>query len=83
MINVYFPLKGKGDILGAISLKEKDETGIYIWRTYNIIQITETVVLFQRNNGIEFCTSNGTYDHEMGKIKVRYIENTLLNINIQ
>ena len=83
MIDVYFMLKGKGECVGGISLREKHPNmKINIWETYKVYPITEKTVLFQKNDN-EFCTVNGTYNHEMGLIKVNVINNEWLNINVK
>ena len=83
MIDVYFMLKGKGECVGGISLKEKHPNmKINIWETYKVYPITENTVLFKKNDN-EFCTSNGTYNHEMGKISIRYINDEWININVK
>ena len=83
MIDVYFMLKNKGDYVGGISLKEKHPTmGINIWETYKIYPITDKTVLFKKKDN-EFCTVNGTYQHEMGQIEVKYINDEWININVK
>lgn len=87
MTDVYFMLKEDGECVGGISLKEKHPTmKINIWQTYKVYPITEKTVLFKRKDN-EFCTINGKYNHEMGEIKIRYIEGIMgdkwVNINIK
>ena len=83
MIDVYFMLKGNGECVGGVSLREKHPTmGINIWETYKVYPITEKTVLFRQTDN-EFCTVNGTYQHEMGKISIRYINNEWININVR
>ena len=88
MIDVYFIIDGKErDCVGGISLKERHPNmHIDIWTTYKVYPITEKTILFRKNDG-EFCTTNGTYEHEMGTIKVKTIQGTIgekwLNINIR
>lgn len=83
MIDVYFMLKGKGECVGGISLKEKHPNmKINIWETYKVYPVTEKTVLFKKKDN-EFCTSNGIYNHEMGIITIRYINDEWLNINIK
>lgn len=89
MIDVYFMMDGKdkGDCVGGVSLKEIHPTmQIDIWTTYKVHPITEKTVLF-KNNKNEFCTINGTYEHEMGTIKVETISGVLedkwLHVNIK
>ena len=84
MINVYFmlPKQWKGECVGGISLKEY-HTGMKrdIWETYKVFPITEKTVLFHRKDN-EFCTKNGTYEHEVGKIKVEIIHDEWLNVQV-
>lgn len=87
MIDVYFMMKGKGECVGGISLKEKHpKMKINIWTTYKVFPITEKTVMFSKN-GDEFCTTNGVYQHEMGEIKVKFITgidgDEWLNVNIK
>jgi len=82
MIDVYFELKEtKMESVGGLALLERDPTGINVWRVYKIYPVTETSVLFQRNKN-EFVVTNGIYEHEMGTIKIRYI-NGYININVK
>ena len=88
MIDVYFMMDGKekGDCVGGISLKDKHPNMPYsIWTAYKVFPITEKIVLFQKTDG-EFCTTNGTYEHEMGTIKVEVIKGVLgdkwLHVNV-
>ena len=83
MIDVYFMLKGKRECVGGISLREKHPTmKTYIWQTYKVYPITEKTVLFRRQEN-EFCTENGSFQHEMGHIEVKYINAEWLNINVR
>lgn len=82
MIDVYFELKEKKmESIGGISLCEKDASGLNIWRTYKVYPITERTVLFQRNTH-EFTVMDGLYEHEMGTIKIQYL-NGYMNINVK
>lgn len=89
MIDVYFLLDGKkpGECVGGVSLKETHPTmEIDVWTTYKVYPITEKTVLFTKN-GDEFCTVNGTYEHEMGTITVNHITglegDVWLNVNVK
>ena len=82
MIDVYFELKEKKmESVGGLALLERDPTGINVWRVYKIYPITEKTVLFQRNKH-EFTVMNGCYEHEMGIIKIRYV-NGYINVNVK
>ena len=83
MIDVYFLLKGNGDCVGGISLKEKHPTmNLDIWETYRIYPVTEKTILFKRKDN-EFCTTNGIYKHEMGQIEAKIVNGMWLNINVK
>jgi hypothetical protein len=83
MIDVYFPIKKPGEAVGGISLKEVDhKLKVNIWRTYKVFFITENTVLFKKMDN-EFCTINGKYNHEMGQVIVRVIDNEWLNVNVK
>ena len=83
MINVYFILKGIGECVGGISLKEKHPTmNIDVWEVYKIYKISEKTVLFKRNEK-EFCVTDGYFRHEMGQIEIKYIDNKWMNINVK
>ena len=74
--------KEKGSYVGAVSLREMHPNmKINIWQTYKVYPITEKTVLFKRKDN-EFCTVDGKYEHEMGTIKIEYINNIWLNINV-
>lgn len=83
MIDVYFLLLDKRECLGAISLREMHPNmKINIWQTYKVYQITENIVLFERNEK-EFCVINGIHEHEMGTIKIETINGEWLHINVR
>lgn len=84
MIDVYFIMKKMGEEVGGISLEEKDpSTGLKIWRAYKVYPITERTVLFQRNKH-EFAVMDGEYKHEMGTIRIQYMNNReYMNINVR
>lgn len=83
MIDVYFELKKEmGVSIGGLALLEVDqETELKIWRVYKVYPVTEKTVLFKRNKH-EFAVVNGFYKHEMGEIKIEYL-NGYMNINIR
>lgn len=81
MIDVYFMLKGKGECVGAISLSESDpDTRKTIWNTYKVFPINKNMVVLKRPKS-ELYILNGKGKHEMGQIKIQYI-NEWININV-
>ena len=81
MIDVYFIQRGKGECIGAVSLKEYDPLiNAPVWQTYTIYIITDKTLLFKRTEK-EFCVVDGFFKHEMGNIKIKYI-NGWVNVNV-
>lgn len=82
MIDVYFMLKEFGEAVGGISLKERDNLiQADVWNVYKVFPITEKTVLFKNSNK-EFAVTNGSYRHEMGQIKIKYINNQWINVSV-
>ena len=82
VINAYFPIKEKGECIGAISLWEMHPNmKIPIWQTYKIYPVSEKTILFQKNDK-EFCITGNNYEHEMGIINIKEI-NGFINVKIE
>ena len=83
MIDVYFMLKKPKECVGGVSLREfHPEMKVNIWQTYKVYPVTEKTVLFKRV-GVEFCTNDGKYEHEMGRVTVKFINDEWLNVNVR
>lgn len=83
MIDVYFMLKEWGECVGGVSLREFHPTiKRNIWNTYKIFPISDNKVLFKRIEE-EFYVIDGIYNHEIGLIKIQYINGEWININVR
>lgn len=82
MIDVYFLEKRIGECIGAVSLREYEHRiNRHIWNTYMIYMGKDKSLLFERTEK-EFFVTDCFFNHEMGQIKIKYI-NGWVNVNVR